>query len=156
MDLKLPKIDLSSMKKKAAATAPRKSREERRQDMLRKKKEKKDNEKITLYDLRYDQEHDEYILTETTEVKRADLPRAAVHVTGKKKKYLHTDLWDDLIWPGTGPSAIHMYLWVINEKINPDTILEKKSKITEVDWKKIAMYGAIVIVILFLAPKFIH
>lgn len=49
-----------------------------------------------------------------------------------------------------------MYLWVINEKINPDTILEKKSKITEVDWKKIAMYGAIVIVILFLAPKFIH
>ena len=49
-----------------------------------------------------------------------------------------------------------MYLWVINEKINPDTILEKKSKITQMDWKKIAMYGAIALVIVFLLPKFMH
>ena len=49
-----------------------------------------------------------------------------------------------------------MYLWVVNEKINPDSILEKKKKIRELDWKKIAMYGAIALVIIFLAPKFIH
>lgn len=134
----------------------RKTKEERVQELLQKQKERKENEKVTLYDLTYDGHEDEYILKETTGVKRKDLPHDAVHVTGRKKKYLTTDIWDELIWPKTGPSAIHMYLWVINEKINPDTILEKKSKITEMDWKKIIMYGAIALVIVFLLPKFIH
>lgn len=135
---------------------PKKTKEEKIAELLQKQKERKENEKVTLYSLTYDQENDEYILNENNNVKRKDLPHDAVHVTGRKKKYLTADFWDELIWPESGPSAIHMYLWVINEKINPDTILERKSKITQFDWKKIAMYGAIALVIVFLLPKFIH
>lgn len=77
-------------------------------------------------------------------------------MTAKKGHYLWTDLWDELTWPGTGPSAIHMYLWVINEKINPDTLLEKKHKTSDIDWKKVLIWGAVIIIILMVAPRFIH
>ena len=120
-----------------------------------KRRLRRDNEKVTLINFTYDQDNDEYIYDEHTKVKRSEIPHSAVHVTGKRNTYFHTDLWDELVWPGEGQSAIHMYLWMINEKINPDTLSEKK-KGTDLDWKKIAMYGAIGIAILLIAPRFIH
>lgn len=119
-----------------------------------KQREKRDNQNVTLVDFRYDKEKDEYVWNETTKMKRKDLPAGVVHMTGKKNTYVLTDIWDELVWAGTGQSAIHMYLWMINTKINPEAISENK-KNTDLDMKKIIMYGAIGIVVLIVAWQFI-
>ena len=129
-------------------TKPKQTKEERQ-------REKRDNQNVTLVDFRYDKEKDEYVWNETTKMKRKDLPAGVVHMTGKKNTYVLTDIWDELVWAGTGQSAIHMYLWMINTKINPEAIGENKKNMSELDMKKIIMYGAIGIVVLIVAWQFI-
>ena len=121
---------------------------------LERRQRKRDDKKVTLISFGYDKKQDCYIWKEDTKAKMGDVPAEAVHVTGKKRRYFHTDLWNELTWPLTGQSAIHMYLWMINTKINPEAITEKRRG-NDMDMKKILMYGAIGIVIVIVAWQFI-
>lgn len=134
--------------KKDEAAEPKMTKQE-------KAKDKRDNQQVSLVRFTYDRYNDEYIWDERTDMKRKDLPKNNVHLTGKKNVYVWTDIWDELTWAKEGQSAIHMYLWMINTKINPDAISEKNRPGMDLDWKKILMYGAIGIVIIIVAWQFL-
>lgn len=71
----------------------------------------------------------------------------SVHVSGKKKTYFHTDIWDELVWAEGGQSAIHDFIWANQEKMDVDKIMEKKPKSSDLDLKKIGMIiGAIIVI----------
>ena len=71
----------------------------------------------------------------------------SVHVSGKKRTYFHTDIWDELVWAEGGQSAIHDFIWANHEKIDVDKIMEKKPKSSDLDLKKIGMIiGAIIVI----------
>ena len=74
----------------------------------------------------------------------------SVHVSGKKRTYFHTDIWDDLVWARDGQSAIHDYIWATQEKLDVDKVMEKKPKTSDIDFKKLAMIigGAILVFII--------
>lgn len=131
-------------------------RREQRESRLQKLKDRRDNQEKTLIRFTYDDENDEYIWDERTHIKMKDIPRSSVHVTGRKNTYFWTDIWDELTWPKEGQSAIHMYLWTINEKINPDAISEKKGKHADIDMRQIMIYGAVGIVVLMIAFSFLN
>lgn len=128
---------------------------DKRAEALQKKKERKEKENVQLYTLTYDENLDEYTLDLKTKVERKDAPHSSVHVTGKKRMYLDTNIWNELIWPEKGQSAIHMYLWMINNSITGDILTQKKPGM-DLDWHKIILYGAIIIAIIIIAPSFIH
>ena len=126
-----------------------------KEDPIEKKKRQRDETKVTLIRFTYDKAQDCYIYNEDTKALMKDVPTTAVHVTGRKRTYFFTDLWDELTWPEMGQSAIHMYLWMINTKINPEAITEKKRPGSDIDMKKWLMYGAIGIVVLIVSWGFI-
>lgn len=132
----------------SAKTKPKLTKEE-------KEREKRENQRVKLVRFTYDRDKDEYVWDENTHVMRKDLPDGCVHMTGRKNTYVLTDIWDELIWPGTGQSAIHMYLWMINTKINPESIADKGKAASDIDMKKVLMYAAIGIVILIVSWQFI-
>lgn len=71
----------------------------------------------------------------------------SVHVSGKKRTYFHTDIWDELVWAKGGQSAIHDFIWANQEKMDVDKIMEKKPKSSDLDLKKIGMIiGAIIVI----------
>lgn len=115
---------------------------------------KRDERQVTMIDLTYDKYNDEYHMHINTKRKGREIRDGSVHVTAKKNTYLWTDLWDELIWPQAGQSATHMYLWMINTKINPDAISEKRHG-ADFDYKKLLMYGALAVVIIIVAWMFI-
>lgn len=123
-------------------------------DPIEERKRKRDETRVTLVRFTYDEGKDCYIYNEDTKARMKDVPSTAVHVTGKKRTYFYTDLWDELIWPKEGQSAIHMYLWMINTKINPEAITERKRPGGDIDWKKLLMYVAIGIVVIVVAMSF--
>ena len=139
-------MDLKELFKKK--DAPKETDQEKRQ-------RKRDETTVRLVDFTYDKEMDCYIWNETTKMKMKDVPWRAVHITGKKRSYFNTDIWDELIWPKEGQSAIHMFLWMINNKMNPDSITEKKKVGADIDMKKLIMYGAIAVVAIIFAWQFI-
>lgn len=147
---------VSKMGKQNGGRSKSERRAEQRESQLRKRKERRDNAEKTLIRFTCDDEHGEYIWDERTHIRMADIPRDAVHVTGVKNTYFWTDIWDELTWAKDGQSAIHMYLWTINEKINPDAISEKKGKHQDFDMKQIMIYGAVGIVILMVAWSFLN
>lgn len=127
-----------------------------KQDPIERKRERHLDEKVALISMQYDDECDEYVWDEWTNVKRRDVPHDAVHLTGRKRTYVHVghEIADALDWPYKGQSAIHMYLWVINEHINPDALSDRGKK-SDIDIKKLVMYGAIGMVILIVSWGFI-
>lgn len=130
--------------------------EEKREKKNRILKERRDNREVTLINFTFDRENNEYIWDEKTHVKMKDVPHKAVHVTGKKRMYFDTDLWDELQWPGKGQSAVHMYLWMINESINPEALSEQKPKHADIDWQKLLIYGIVGVVGIFVIMGFIR
>ena len=122
---------------------------------IEKRKRKRDESKKGYVKLAYDKERDCYIWDEWTDVRMADIPDDAVHITGKKGKYLQTDIWPELTWPKEGQSAIHMYLWMISNKINADAITGKKNNSADWDWKKILMYSGLAILAIIIASRFL-
>lgn len=122
---------------------------------IQERKQKRDEKKVTKISLRYDALDDCYIWEEWTKEKMKDVPKEAVHVTDRRRAYLETDLWPELTWPKGGQSAIHMYIWMINEKLDPDRITEKRKPGADIDWKKLLMYGGLAVVIIIIASQFI-
>lgn len=110
--------------------------------------------KGTIVFLTYDKANNEYIWEEWDDVKLKDMDPSSVHITGKKGKYLWTDLWPELIWSKGGQSAIHDYLWMINNKLNANALAEKVNT-SEVSMKKILIYGVIGIAVVIIAWGFI-
>lgn len=118
------------------------------------RKAKRDEKPVKLVNFYYDRNEDCYVWDEWTKEKMKDVPRDAVHLTGKRNTYVHTDIWPELRWAQKGQSAIHMYLWMINERMDPDKITEKKKATSDIDWKKILMIAGAIIIIIIVAPGF--
>lgn len=124
------------------------------EEIYQDKLNKRNNRKVTNITLEYDHIQDCYIWKETTNFKLGDVHPKAVHQTGKKNHYVYCDFYDELVWPTYNQSAIHMYLWMINERMDPDKITEKKKATSDVDWRKILMIAGAVILIIIIAPTF--
>ena len=115
--------------------------------------DKRDDKNVTKIFLTFDEARNEYIWDEWSDVKMKEVGPDSVHITGKKGHYLWTDIWDELIWAHGEQSAIHLYLWMINNKLDADALNERKH--TDVDWKKILIYGAIGIAVVIVGWGFI-
>lgn len=138
----------------AARTANKVVKQDKMTDQ-EKRQLKRDERKVTMIDLTYDKHEDAYHMHIHTKRKGKDVREGSVHQTGKKNTYVWTDIWPELQWAKEGQSAIHMYLWMINTKINPDAISEKRKATADIDYKKILMYGAIAVVVIIIAWQFI-
>lgn len=123
-------------------------------DMIRRQK-KRDETRVTKVNFFYDAGQDCYIWDEWTKEKMKDVNPKAVHITGKRRSYLETPIWPELIWPKEGQSAVHMYLWMINEKMDPDKITEKKKPMSDIDWRRLLMLAGGAIAIIIIAPTFL-
>lgn len=119
------------------------------------RQEKLDNKETKITYFSYDAVNDCYVWDEWDKKKMKEVRMDAVHITGKKNSWFETDIWPELKWPKEGQSAIHLYLWTINEKMDPDKISEKGRIATDFDWKKILMIAGAVIIIIILVPMFI-
>lgn len=126
------------------------------QEIYEEKLTKRNNRKVTMITLDYDAGQDCYIWDERTNGKLGDVPPRAVHETGKKNTHVLVKFADKLIWPEGNQSAIHMYIWMINERMDPDKISEKKKATSNMDWKKILMIAGAVILIILIAPSFMR
>ena len=119
----------------------------------REQADKRENRKTTWVLLKYDRLNNEYIWDEWENVRMKNVDPSSVHITGKRGHYLWTDLWDELKWAHDDQSAIHVYLWMINNKLDADALNERKG--SDIDWKKILIYGAVGVVVLIVASGFI-
>ena len=119
----------------------------------REQADKRDNKKVTKVFFTYDETRNEYVWDEWTDVRMKEVGPDSVHITGKRGHYFWTDIWDGLKWAHEDQSAIHVYLWMINNKLDADALNEKKK--SDLDLKKILIYGAIAIAIVIVAWGFI-
>ena len=100
-----------------------------------KKREKKERN-VKLHTLDYDAQAEEYILTESRTT-FPELPRGAVHITGRKNEYF----WDRSPHPERdgGITAADLCLYMINNSIND--ALAYKWDPSQMDMRKILIYG---------------
>lgn len=116
---------------------------------------KRDNERVRRIEFTFNKEGDYYVWREWTKERRTSVPTDAVHVTGRKRVYFQTDIWSELVWPKKEQSAIHYYLWMTNNHMDPDKITEKKKPMSEIDLRKLVIVGVAVLVIILIVPQFL-
>lgn len=110
-------------------------------ELARNAKEKKAAKKraVRLQTLTYDEEAEEYTLTdEATHFE--DLPPDAVHITGKKNRYFRDLVEDPNYSDPQGIRATDLYLWMVNNSIN-DALAVKTKGLGDVDIKRYLVIG---------------
>lgn len=94
---------------------------------------------VKLQTLTYDEEAEEYTLTETATYFE-DLPSEAVHVTGKKNRYFLDRVEDPDYSDPQGIRATDLYLWMVNNSIN-DALAVKNKGLGDVDIRRYLVIG---------------
>ena len=85
------------------------------------------NNRVGLYVLTYDDYHDVYNL-DYGHIKRADLPREAVHLTGAGKAEYYLDQVKAGDYPRPGyMTATDLYLYMVNNDINEALNIKRKT-----------------------------
>lgn len=94
---------------------------------------------VKLQTLTYDDEAEEYTLTQTPTYFE-DLPPEAVHITGKKNRYF-LDLVEDPDYSDPqGIRATDLYLWMVNNDIN-DALAVRSKGLGDVDIRRYLVIG---------------
>ncbi len=94
---------------------------------------------VRLQTLTYDEEADEYTLTDEATYFE-DLPAEAVHVTGKKNRYFLDRVEDPDYSDPQGIRATDLYLWMVNNSIN-DALAVKTKGLGELDIRRYLVIG---------------
>ncbi len=94
---------------------------------------------VRLQTLTYDEEADEYTLTDEATFFE-DLPPDAVHVTGKKNRYFRDLVENPAYSDPDGIRATDLYLWMVNNSIN-DALAVKNKTLKEIDIRRYIVIG---------------
>lgn len=94
---------------------------------------------VKLQTLTYDEEAEEYTLTEKATFFE-DLPPEAVHITGKKNRYFLDRVEDPDYSDPQGIRATDLYLWMVNNSIN-DALAVKNKGLGDVDIRRYLVIG---------------
>lgn len=94
---------------------------------------------VKLQTLTYDEEAEEYTLTEEATYFE-DLPAEAVHITGKKNRYFLDRVEDPDYSDPQGIRATDLYLWMVNNSIN-DALAVKNKGLGDVDIRRYLVIG---------------
>ena len=94
---------------------------------------------VRLQTLTYDEDADEYTLTDEATYFE-DLPPDAVHITGKTNRYFRDLVEDPAYSDPEGIRATDLYLWMVNNSIN-DALAVKNKTLKDVDIRRYIVIG---------------